>query len=233
MINTFIISYNRLSFLKQQIEVLSNNPMLKLHIVDNASTYPPLLEYLKTLHNCTIHRMIKNEGHKVVWETGISVKICPYDPYIVTDPDIIPEDFNFDEVLLNGLNKFPSINKIGLGFRMEDIPIDNPLRDNILKHENELQREYIRDPEFVRMPVDTTMAIYRGGYHHYSVNGTTSEKDNVCRSLRTTNCMAKHLSWHITEEEIKNEENQFYFESLKQGSTHWSKIQSSNFLKTT
>lgn len=225
MINTFIISYNRLSFLKQQVEFLSQNPMLQLHIVDNGSTYPPLIEYLNNI-DCPVTFMPDNQGHQVIWKrnkhpqvgyiNSISEFFCKDEPYIVTDPDIIPEDPNFHELLLQGLEKFPSVNKIGLGLRTDDIPESYPLREQILNHENEvLERKYIDDDRFVIMPVDTTLAIYRSGYHEYSVKG----------ALRTTRSLAKHLSWYITADDMKTEENKFYFESIKDGSTHWSYLQ--------
>lgn len=213
--NIFIISYNRLSFLKQQIDFFSKNPDFKLHIVDNNSTYIPLLEYLsRSLH--FVYSMPNNEGHKVVWSSGISKLISPDEPYIVTDNDIIPEDPDFHKLLLEGLEKFPSVNKIGLGLRIDDMPVDYPFKQHVLNHEGEvLKRQDVGDPRFIGMPVDTTLAIYRAGYHEYSVKG----------ALRTTQSLAKHLSWYITEEDMKNEENKFYFESLKDGSTHWSYLQ--------
>lgn len=222
-LNVFIISYNRLSFLKQQVEFLSRNPMLKLHIVDNGSTYPPLLEYLFKSHHY-VYSMPDNHGHQVIWKTNFSSTMSPNDPYLVTDNDVIPENINFHELLLEGLDKFPSVNKIGLGLRTDDIPMDAPFRNEIIKHENEvLKRENSGDSRFIRMPVDTTIAIYRAGYHNASPWGSNDRKN--CCALRTTGSLAKHLSWYITEEEMKSEENKFYFESLKSGSTHWSVLQ--------
>lgn len=223
MINTFIISFNRLSFLKKQVDFLSRNPMLRLHIVDNASTYPPLLEYLlKSKHY--VHSMPQNDGHQVIWKNNLSLALCPDEPYLLTDNDVIPEDINFHEILLDGLKEFPSVNKIGLGLRTDDIPKNIPFCEQILKHEGEvLKREDTGDPRFIRMPVDTTMAIYRAGYHNASPWGSNDRKN--CCALRTTGSLAKHLSWYITEEEMKSEENKFYFESLKSGSTHWSQMQ--------
>ncbi len=159
MIDLFIISYNRLSFLKQQIDFFSKNPVLKIHIVDNCSTYAPLLEYLsKSLH--IVYVMPDNAGHQVIWKNNLSQVICPNKPYMVTDNDVIPEDPNFHELLLQGLKKFPDINKIGLGLRTDDIPDHNPLRDQIIHHENEvLKREDVYDARFIKMPVDTTLAI--------------------------------------------------------------------------
>lgn len=225
-IRTFIISFNRLSFLKQQIEFLSQNNFLDLHIIDNGSTYPPLLKYLDEL-NCNITFLSSNEGHTVVWKRNISKKFCPNEPYIVTDNDILPDQINFHELLIEGLEKYPEINKIGLGLHIDDIPINIPLRNEIISHEKSMQRTYLDDLRFVKMPVDTTMAIYRAGYHNYSVWGTDSHTEEL-KSLRTTHpsWQAKHLSWYLSPEDMKSEENKYYFNSIKEQSTHWSQKQS-------
>lgn len=228
----FIISYNRLSFLKQQIEFFSYVPDLDIHIVDNASIYPPLIKYLLDLDlntNIKMHRHFSNFGHKVVWERNISKSVCANEPYLVTDNDIIPEDKNFVQLLTEGLEKFPDVNKVGLGLRCDDIPKDSSL--GIIKTESSLPKEKTNDPRFVRMPVDTTLAIYRAGYHNYSPWGLNNKEREPCLALRTTQSLAKHLSWYLTEEEMKNEENQFYFNSLKQGSSHWSAMQADKFKK--
>ena len=227
-IKTFIISFNRLSFLKQQLEYLMKNPALDLHIVDNGSTYPPLLDYLDEL-DLDVTFFPANEGHTVVWKNKMPEIFCKNEPYIVTDNDIIPDHPNFHELLIEGLNKHSDVNKIGLGLHIDDLPDNIPFKDEIIQHEKGIQKIYLLDDShFVRMPVDTTLAIYRDGYHHYSVWGTDKiTHDGQCRALRTIHPLwqAKHLSWYLTPEDLKSEENKYYFNSIKQPSTHWSEKQ--------
>lgn len=227
--NVFIISYNRLSFLREQIKFFRTIPGLHLHIVDNGSTYPPLigyLQYLSCYSNITVHYMKHNYGHRVVWEKDLSRQICPDEPYMVTDNDVIPEYPGFISILKEGLFLFPDANKIGLGLRTDDLP-EGPIKDQVIKHEiHGLPRMETSDARFIWMPVDTTMAIYRSGYHDASPWGTSADLGKLeCRAMRTTTILARHLSWYITPAEVKSEENQFYFNSLKNGSTHWSRLQ--------
>lgn len=57
-IPVYIISFNRLSCLKQLVARLERAGYSNIHIVDNGSSYPPLLEELdKTPH--VVHRMKK------------------------------------------------------------------------------------------------------------------------------------------------------------------------------
>lgn len=165
-----------------------------------------------------------NYGHKVIWEKGLSNMISPNEPYLVTDNDIIPEDENFMELLQEGLKKFTDVNKIGLGLRTDDIPQHYPFREKVIEHEEFIRASegfFVRDTRFIKALVDTTLAIYRAGCHSYFLKP----------ALRTTASLAKHLSWYMTAEEMQNEENKFYYESMKDGSTHWSYMQARSLIK--
>jgi len=223
-IKTFIISFNRLSFLEQQVTELSKYSDLDLHIIDNGSTYAPLLKYLDEV-DCNITFMPQNEGHEVVWEKGVSRFFCKDEPYIVTDNDILPYTDNWLSLLIEGLEKYPEVNKVGLGLRIDDLPVNIPFRDEIINHEqNNLFRQELNDIRFIKMPVDTTLALYRAGYHDYSIWGTCSNSDDSeCKSIRTMYPnMARHLSWYLRMQDLQTEEYKYYLEHLGQGTGHWS-----------
>ena len=73
----FIISYNRLSYVEQMICWLEKSGYTNIHVIDNASTYPPLLEYYKTL-TYKVHFMKENYGHMVFWKCGEFEKYRKY-----------------------------------------------------------------------------------------------------------------------------------------------------------
>jgi len=223
-IKTFIISFNRLSFLEQQVEELSKHPDLDLHIIDNGSTYAPLIKYLNDV-DCAVTFMGENTGHQVIWTKGISKFYCKDKPYIVTDNDILPCKSDWVSLLLEGVEKYPDVNKVGLGLATHDLPVGVPFREEIINHEqNNLFRQELNDIHFIKMPVDTTIALYRAGYHDYSIWGTRSNNEDAeCKSIRTTfPNMARHLSWYMTIEDLKTEEYKYYLEHLGQGTGHWS-----------
>lgn len=231
-IKTFIISYNRLTFLKKQIEFLSKNPLLELMIIDNHSTYPPLLKYYDEIAD-KIHITMceQNYGHTVVWDKGFS-KLAKDLPYIVTDSDILPNKETFLNELFEGLKQFPEVNKVGLGLQTNDIPFTVPFRNQIIYHEEQaLKRIQTKNIRFEYCAVDTTLALYRGGYHYSSVwgyenNSNQYDQNQEIKSLRTTYpWIAKHLSWYLTKKEIQKEENQFYLSTLKKDCGHWSQLQ--------
>lgn len=221
MIPCFIISFNRPTFLKRQLEYLLPNRDLQVIIVDNNSTYEPLLDYYKTL-NCIIHYCPENYGHQVVWSEGLSRAYAGDSHYIVTDCDVIPDHVKSDylEVMQDGV-EHPNYNKVGLGLNTNHIPYNFKDRDKVINHENKvLFRKEIGNPVFYQCPVDTTFAMYKGGYHEYSVWGTSSNHWNKeCKSLRMKKPYeATHLGWHITE---LSEEDKNYFKTSLKTTGHW------------
>lgn len=219
----FIISFNRLTCLKKQLEYLLPNKDLEVIIVDNNSTYQPLLDYYKTL-DCKIVYSEKNYGHTVVWDLKLLDKYCPNEKYIITDSDIILDHVAKDylEIMQGALDVFKSYNKIGLGLNTNNIPYDYPRRSEVLTHENKIiHRKEIGSRVVYECPVDTTFAMYREGYSDYSVWGTaTNTWYGECKSLRMKKPYeSTHLGWHIIK---KTEEDEYYFKSIKnEKSGHW------------
>jgi hypothetical protein len=114
-----INSYNRVSCLKKLVDLLQDIGQHNIIILDNNSTYPPLLRYYRELeasYNSTcaapaeahlpltpgtrqciacqgalIVYLRQNFGHKALWESGIGETLNIFkDVYIYTDPDILP-----------------------------------------------------------------------------------------------------------------------------------------------
>ena len=74
-----------------------------LYIIDNQSTYPPLLEYYTRLPY-PVYMLNKNVGHLSLWETGI-FKQFKDSYYAYTDSDLeilpnCPDDFIEKFILL-------------------------------------------------------------------------------------------------------------------------------------
>lgn len=67
MIPIFIISYNRYTVLKRLVDRLSELGQEKIVIIDNKSTYGPLLKYYTEIKDSfDIIYMKGNDGHKVI-----------------------------------------------------------------------------------------------------------------------------------------------------------------------
>lgn len=164
-------------------------------VVDNASTYRPLLAWLATAPRDGVHvvRMDSNEGPTAPWRTGL---VPEREPYVVTDPDLdisaVPEDW--PEVLQAGLAAWPEHSKIGLSLDETRVPSENPawLLDGFDQHPNGHPVTWHNAEEragrrWHRYPVDTTFALYRAGTKGHWIDGVRADRPYT----------ARHLPWHV------------------------------------
>lgn len=89
-IPVIIISYNMLTYVRDTVNQLRKYTD-NIIIVDNNSSYPPLLEYLQTLETegvIKVFRMSENHGHMVYLHEDVQ-KLINGDKYIITDPDLL------------------------------------------------------------------------------------------------------------------------------------------------
>ncbi len=129
-IKIVINNRNRLTTTKNMVEkLLSVNSDEQIIIIDNASTYPPLLEWYEMLMNNPKYwgkvqiNFHKNEGHLALWATGLYKELGEH--FIYTDADIIlPENLPLDwkEIMYNTMLKYPEYKKIALGLKVDDLP---------------------------------------------------------------------------------------------------------------
>ncbi|MCT2407872.1 glycosyltransferase [Chryseobacterium antibioticum] len=163
-----IINYNQLFYLKQQIDFYLKRGFKNIIVIDNQSTYPPLLEYYKEIKDkITIEYQKENAGHLVFFKSPVLQKKYSKGYYIVTDADIIPNDQlpeKFMRILINKLFKYSGrITKIGFALRLDDIPESYPLKRNVLNWESQFwQKEAEKDMFFA--DIDTTFALYTPNY---------------------------------------------------------------------
>jgi hypothetical protein len=225
-IDCFVIHFNRPSFLERLLHVLSSNPRLKIYLIDNRSIIEnrKKSEAISKKFRAKFISMDRNYGHQVVWSQGLSRSISGKAPYIVTDCDVIPpRHTDYLEILERGLNKYPHVTKAGLDLDVSRIPLNYPKRSEVIQHERGYIYRKILDADFQEAPVDTTFALYRGGYHAYSVWGTSSnEWEGRCLALRTAKpeLEADHLGWHVTPP--YDAETRQYFDIIRSLPTgHW------------
>jgi len=214
-IDVFIISYNRLTYLERLLAWLETAGFENIHIVDNNSTYQPLLEYLETSKH-KVHKMDKNYGHLVVWECGKFKDIIDNKNYIVTDCDILPINecpANIAEYFIEILDRYPEFTKVGFALKIDDLPESNSSKDTVIEWEKQFWENKIADGLF-DASIDTTFALYRPGI--YPVN------KKWWKSIRTVfPYIARHVPWY-TDSSKPSEEDIFYQNSLQNESSFWS-----------
>ena len=211
----YIISFNRLSYLESLVGWLEKAGCTNIHIVDNASTYPPLLDYLnKTPH--TVHRMEKNYGHTVLFDAPEFKDVVDNQYFVLSDPDILPvEDCpaDFMRFLSGVLERFPKTTKAGFGLKFDDLPDSYALKETVVKWESAFYEKAIEGtkPALYKAPIDTTFALYRP---------RKEWKNGFAEAIRTGfPYQARHLPWY---KDLNNltEEDRFY-NALDTGSGNW------------
>lgn len=214
MIPIIINNYNRLSYLLKLIDSLTKRGYNNIYIIDNNSTYQPLLDYY-TKTPYTVFRLTENIGYKALWETEIFKKF-KRSYYVYTDSDLeidssCPDDFLEHFCFL--LKKYPLAQKIGFGIHIDDLPNCYSHRDKVIKWEEQFWM-IEKEPGLYRAAIDTTFALYRP--FCFGVANCHNETYRLGFPY-----LVKHLPWYV-DSENQTEEEIFYKSSISQ-STHWSK----------
>ena len=207
-----IINFNQLFYLKKLVDFLVDRRFENLIIVDNKSTYPPLLEYYKNLpSNVTVEVMDENYGHMVFFENADLQRKYGQGFYVVTDADIVPNENlpeDFMKIMLDVLLKeFDSMNKVGFALSIEKIPDHYAFKGKVMKWEKQFWSTPVKQSlEAYNAWIDTTFAIYKPTYpqnfndHHF------------LQGIRVAaNFTAVHGGWNLDTKNLSHEQ-QFYFE---------------------
>jgi hypothetical protein len=204
-----INNFNRLDSLKQLINSLEKRRYTNIYIIDNLSTYPPLLEYYKTC-SCKIFYLKENIGFNALWLSGLYKKF-KNNYFVYTDSDVVPVDECPDDFLLffyNSLQNHRMARKVGFSLKIDDIPDCNALKDSIISWEGQFYNYFKSDELLYRAPIDTTFALYRP-------RGKRKHAANNIEMYRTAYpYMARHLPWYF-DSNNPDEENRYYLEHSK------------------
>lgn len=212
----FIVSFNRLRYLKQLVTWLERNGFSNIIIVDNNSTYEPLVKYLASLP----HRVVmlqENLGHLAVWKCGQFAKILKNEYFIVTDPDVLPiADCPEDAVMhmYTCLMAYPQITKCGFSLLIDDLPSEHPMRETVLGVEKPYWEHPLPDGSGYFALIDTTFALYRPGI--------APEAPEWFEGIRLAPpYAARHCPWY-DDPDSTEDEAVFYRNNIQVRSSFWS-----------
>lgn len=207
---------NRLTYLKKLINSLEIRGYYNIIILDNNSTYEPLLNFYKNECKYKICYLKDNLGHLALWKTPL-FNDYKFNYYIYTDSDLelieeCPENFIEDILLEMKKNRF--IQKIGLSLRIDNLPDSYNLKQDVIKWENKFYLHRYKNDNYFISQVDTTFAIYRP----FAYGGSSDHH----LTLRTSfPLMANHLPWYIDSSNMSFEDK-YYIENAN-SSTFWTK----------
>ena len=209
----FINCRDRVGCLQRLVRWLLAAGYRNLILLDNASTYPPLLAYYERIRSERV-RIVKfgeNLGHTALWESGVLERLDIQTPYVYTDPDVVPaEDCppRFLQVFARVLAAHPRIRKVGPALRLHDI---------VCPHKEDWQKGWALfysvplgdDTYFANL--DTTLALYRNVrfYHRGPAIRMTGQYEFL------------HLPWYYAEGQAPEDERYYLAHANYSSSTKY------------
>jgi hypothetical protein len=208
----FIPVRDRLTPLLALLDWLERRGRVEVWLIDNASTYPPLLEFL----DATEHRVVRlerNLGHRSPFLSGTVQREAHGRHFVISDPDVVPDDDcppDAIEHFLDLLDRYPEIDKVGFGLRIDDLPDGYPLAGDVRAWESRFWTDEI-EPGVYRADIDTTFALYR----------PLERRHREDRSLRTGSpYLARHTPWYVAPGDM-TDEDRWYRAHVEPSTANW------------
>lgn len=215
-----ILNRDRLYPLIEQVNVLKNKGYNNITIIDNQSTYEPLLEWYKTSevdifynniteNSCHAFRDLVSIGHPKFIE-------ITSDWYVFNDSDIIPLDNvpdDFIDHLIYYAKKYNK-SKVGMSIKIDDIDLSYPLNAWVYSYESGYWTNGIKDGdvELYPHPIDTTFAVH-------APNTIPTWSNDTLRV--GTPYIVKHAPFYYNPESLPEDEK-YYLEHMNKKSSNWS-----------
>jgi hypothetical protein len=197
---------DRLGSLVELVEYLERAGQDRIYLLDNDSTYAPLIEYFDR----SPHRVIKlgrNVGRLSVWEANLFAELGVNGRFVFTDPDIVPDDgCPLDAIDYFGeiLDMYPELEKAGFGLRIDNIPDCFKFKEQAVSWESQFWERQLA-PRLYDAWIDTTFALYREPTPH-----------RVDRAVRTgAPYLARHAPWYLDEGSLPEDEK--FYRSRSEG----------------
>lgn len=200
----FINCRDRVEVLRRLVGWLLQAGYERIILLDNASTYPPLLQYYQEIRSARVQVVYlgRNYGHTALWSADILELLPVQGPYVYTDPDVLPTEAcppRFLQAFVRTLAAHPLLAKVGAGLVYDDISCFNDWA--FRQHEARYYRAKIA-PDTFYANVDTTFALYRGTrYYHRAPS-----------ARMTGPYWLRHMPWYCPEGAPLPPDEQYYME---------------------
>ena len=200
-IPVFIVNRNRLQALQRLVQWLLHAGTRRVVILDNASNYPPLLQWYQALPPGVNTLLLpENHGPYVLWQQGVHRVLDT--PFVLTDSDIVPASFcpaDLIGTLLQQLQRFPDAKKVGPALRIDNLPDHYAEVDTVRKWESQFWERPVA-PGMFAAPIDTTFALYPA----------RAEFSNEPCNLRLGHpYIVEHTPWYVDEAALGDEERHY------------------------
>ena len=205
----FINNRDRVGCLSKLLDWLLESGYRRIFILDQDSTYPPLLEFYETFRRdqrVHVFRM-ENWGFRAIWRSQILEQLNIQTPYVYTDSDILPIcEKNIVQELLRTMKKYPLIKKVAPRINVDQITTLNATSIQLIEAEKFDLNRQIAPNEFF-LPSDTTFAVYHDARYY-----------NLIYSIIRSDIQILHLPWSYDVANLPEDEK-YYIEHSNSNST--------------
>lgn len=201
--NIFITIWNRFTWAIPLFEDFTKAGLTVI-IIDNNSTYPPLLEWYEKSCPYKVIRMKENNSAWAFFTTSLYQEYR--DRYFMisdSDQDISQVPSDWVNVLMKGLDeKDDNVWKSGLSQKIDDIQTNNPYAKEIYDYEKAFYSN-INKFGYYKVWMDLGIAIYdreRRG------ENPIKEGNWYCAVRSPIPYQSRHLDWYVTPETLREED---------------------------
>ncbi len=185
----------------------------RIYVLDNDSSYPPLLDYYRTMRNAFhLIPLGRNLGPTALWDAKILDRLGIDGPFVWTDPDIVPIEecpANVLEFFWEVLRAYPRKSKVGFGLRIDDLPEHYRFKQRVIAWESQFWEKRVT-PKLYDADIDTTFALYRPQASH---------DPSAIRSGFPY--LARHWPWY-EDTDAPSDDQAYYLRHAAPGMNNWS-----------
>lgn len=229
VVPVFILVRDRLSALQKTIASIYKTPHsgqqyvdTRIILIDNGSTYPPMLEYLENSKNLVL------KNGKVCYD--IQEFITEYtkssDWYVVTDPDIELCLSVTLAMLIRVMRCNPGIPCAGPHLKLDDLP-KNRYTDEQIYLQNlqfgDKEKKVLHGINVIEAPIHTTFSVHRAD------RPFAFFRPGTVRALDPYD--ARHLGWYLDVENIPADEMWYLEHANPKFSTMKKHLQQHEYIK--
>jgi hypothetical protein len=180
---------NHYTYLLRLITFLEKYNYKNIIILDNASTYKPLLEYYRKSKYRIIY-LSENLGYKAINKCSLWNEISN-DYFVYTDPDILPIEEcpeNFLEYFVSIMESDLLLTKVGFSLKIDDLSDSYDKKQKVIEWESQFWQSKRKDGNY-DASIDTTFALHGPG-----VKSSFLSYSRHCRTAYPY--QARHLPWY-------------------------------------
>lgn len=202
---------------KNQVNWYLETGMRAITVIDNGSTYPPLLDFYKTVEkDITLFRPEVDLGWRggwAFWDLGLNKAYTT--PVLISDSDCVPDEQcpkDLVPILLEILDEFPNCRKVSPGVRIDDIPDHFSRKKEVIDGESCQWVDKVprsKAPEIYNAHTDTTTTLCADG-------GVIQWNDQQFRTGFPY--VIKHTPWYLNG---STDEEKYYAAHLGTGWSYW------------